>query len=78
LFDPVLNGLLGWGKSNNDICQIIWQGPLGINGFCNWIEGLVIDGNIAEELLDGKLCRLIEVMKNMSDNTFLFYTQGYC
>jgi hypothetical protein len=65
IYDQVLNGLLGWGKSEEEISQIIRHGPLGMDGFCNWIEALLVEGNIAEELLEGKLSQLIKAMKKM-------------
>ena len=65
LFDPPLNGLLGWGVSTEEISQIIRQGALGMHGFCNWLEVLLVEGEIPEELVEGKLGCLIEAMKTM-------------
>lgn len=36
-----------------------------MNGFCNWVEVLLTEDNIAEELVEGKLSRLIEAMKKL-------------
>jgi hypothetical protein len=71
VFDPLLNGLVGWGISTEEISQIIHPGPLGMDGFCDWIEVLLTEGNISEVLLKGKILCLIEVMENCKSLSFL-------
>jgi hypothetical protein len=64
-FDPILNNSIGWGKSNEDIKLLVHHGALGMDGFCLWVETLLMEGGIVEALLVGKLSCLIEAMKEL-------------
>jgi hypothetical protein len=65
MFDSILNNLVGWGKSKEEIKQLIHRGPLGMEGFCSWVETLLVEGGIAEALLTGKLSQLIQAINEL-------------
>jgi hypothetical protein len=73
MFDPILNNLVGWGKLREEIKQLIHRGPLGMEGFCSWVETLLVEGGIAEALLMGKLLWLIQAMNELSNSQIIFW-----
>jgi hypothetical protein len=46
IVDPVLNRLLGWGKTIEEIKLLVRRGPQGMDGFCNWLEVYMTEGRL--------------------------------
>jgi len=63
--DPALNRAIGFGKTVDEIAEIIRRGPLGMDGFCRWLRALVYELKVDESLLEGKIKRLIDAMITM-------------
>ena len=63
--DPALNWAIGFGKTVDEIAEIIRRGPLGMDGFCRWLRVLVYELKVDERLLEGKVKRLIDAMITM-------------
>ena len=55
MVNPTLNRVIGFGTSTHQIADVIWHGPFGIDGFCQWIEICMVELRIAPELLEMKL-----------------------
>ena len=60
--DRALNGAIGYGKTVEEIAQIIRRGPRGMDGLCKWLRILVSELQVDEVLLEGKIKRLISAM----------------
>ena len=60
--DRALNGVIGYGKTVEEIATIIRRGPLGMDGLCRWLKILVSELQVDEVLLEGKIKRLIDAM----------------
>ena len=63
--DQALNRAIGFGKSVDEVAEIIRRGPLGMDGFCRWLRALVYELKVDECLLEGKIKRLIDAMVTM-------------
>lgn len=61
--DPVLNNLLGYSSSVEDIAQQVWHGPLGVEGLGRLIHRFVVNYGITGDLLEGKLGKLLEAIE---------------
>ena len=57
--NPALDRMLGFGRSNKEIQEIIRRGPFGVQGLCEYLELLVEEGGIVGGLLEGKVSALI-------------------
>jgi len=65
LVDPQLNRAIGFGKTPSEIATFIRRGPLGMDGFCRWIETCVSDLNIQPQLLELRLERVFKAMESL-------------
>ncbi|TDL20018.1 hypothetical protein BD410DRAFT_899810 [Rickenella mellea] len=61
--DPVLNRVIGFGKTSPELVPIIRRGPLGIDGLCSWLEICINELGINSALLEGKTERLESALK---------------
>jgi hypothetical protein len=61
--DPVLNRLLGYGSSLEDIARHVWRGPLGVEGLGQLICKFVVRYGVTGDLLEGKLESLLKAME---------------
>jgi hypothetical protein len=62
MVDHALNGVIGYGKTVEEIVQIIRRGPRGMDGLCKWLRILVSELQVDEVLLEGKIKCLISAM----------------
>jgi hypothetical protein len=63
VIDPQLNRVIGFGKKPEEIARIIRRGPLGMDGFCTWIEHAIFDLRTSPELLELRIERVFDAMK---------------
>lgn len=63
LIDPALNRIFGFGKQPDEIAQFIRRGPLGMDGFCSWIETCITDLKVKPALLEMRLERVFNAIK---------------
>lgn len=63
--DGVLNRVVGYGRSVDDIASIIRRGPDGIDGLLTTLEYLVRVHSIKGALLEGKINRILEAITTM-------------
>jgi hypothetical protein len=63
VIDPSLNRVIGFGTSTRQIADMIRRGPLGIDGFCRWIEICMVELKISPELLEMRLERVFDALK---------------
>ena len=61
--DPVLNNLLGYSSSVEDITRRVRRGPLGVEGLCWLIHRFVVNYKITGDLLEGKLGKLLDAIE---------------
>lgn len=63
VIDLVLNRFVGFGLTVAEIATSIRRGPLGIDGLCDWLQVCMTELGIEEDLLVGKIERLIEAVE---------------
>lgn len=63
VIDPLLNQTIGFGVQSTEIAQFIRRGPMGMDGFCRWIEICLMDLKIDASLLEMRLERVFDAMK---------------
>ena len=61
--DPVLNNLLGYSSSVEDVARRVRHGPLGVEGLCRLIYRFVVSYSITGDLLEGKLGKLLDAIE---------------
>jgi hypothetical protein len=61
--DPVLNNLLGYSSSVEDVARRVRRGPLGVEGLGWLIHRFVVDYGITGDLLEGKIGKLLEAIE---------------
>ena len=61
--DPVLNNLLGYSSSVEDVARRVRRGPLGVEGLGRLIHRFVVTYGITGDLLEGKLGKLLEAIE---------------
>ncbi|TFY55061.1 hypothetical protein EVG20_g9459 [Dentipellis fragilis] len=61
--DPMLNQLLGYGVSVEEVSRHVRRGPLGVEGLCRYINGFVLEYGITGDLLEGKLRILLQAVE---------------
>jgi hypothetical protein len=61
--NPMLNRLLGYGSSLEDIARRVRRGPLGIEGLSQLIHKFVVGYGITGDLLEGKLEALLKAIE---------------
>ena len=61
--DPMLNNLLGYSSSVEDVARRVWHGPLGVEGLGQLIHRFVVNYGITGDLLEGKLRKLLDVIE---------------
>ncbi|KAG6846857.1 hypothetical protein H0H93_011397 [Arthromyces matolae] len=68
LWEDVVNGtlksVLGWGDEL-DLTAIIKRGPLGMDGFVDYIAYFVLEVDVDLTLVEAKLSRLVEALEKM-------------
>jgi len=62
LVNPGLDRLLGFGKSNEEICSLIRRGPGGVAGLYSYLEYLVEEKGVVGDLLEGKINVLLDAI----------------
>ena len=60
--NPGLDRLLGFGRSMDDIRSLIRRGPKGIDGFCEYLEYLIVEKGLNGHLIEGKISVLIDAI----------------
>lgn len=68
LVKPMLDRLVGFGKSTTEIGSFIRRGPLGTGGFCDWISVCIEDLGISTDILETRLERIMQAMRNQYVN----------
>jgi hypothetical protein len=68
VINPTLDRVIGFGKSTPEIASFIRRGPLGMDGFCNWITACIEDLGISTDILEGRLERVMQAMINRCVN----------
>jgi len=53
--NPALDRMLGFGRSNQEIQELIRRGPFGVQGLCEYLELLVEEGGVVGGLVEGKV-----------------------
>lgn len=61
--DQQLNRVIGFNQSIPEIAAFLRRGPLGVNGLCDWIQSCLIEFNISEDLLEGKIQRIMDAIE---------------
>ncbi|EIW85618.1 hypothetical protein CONPUDRAFT_70379 [Coniophora puteana RWD-64-598 SS2] len=61
--DPMLNKIMGGDSKQDDLQALVRIGPLGLDGFIEFLEFVVIQRGIKGGLLEGKLTRFISAME---------------
>lgn len=61
--DPMLNRLVGFGRTSIDIEDCIRRGAFGMDGLCNWLEAAVLKYGIDVTLLEGKIRRILTAVQ---------------
>jgi len=56
---------LGYGATVEDLVKIIRRGPYGILGFTNWVESCIRILKIDGALMEGRLQRVLEAVKQL-------------
>ncbi|KAG8944052.1 hypothetical protein FRC03_002201 [Tulasnella sp. 419] len=64
--DPVLNNLLGFGKTSAEISSMIRRGHYGMDGMCRFFEYLVCERGLNAGLLEGKVDRVMQAISLLS------------
>jgi hypothetical protein len=54
--------VVGYGRTTADIAGLIWRGPNGMDGLCNWLSVSIEKFDIDPALLEGKMKRLLDAM----------------
>jgi hypothetical protein len=62
MVDRVLNCVVGYGRTTADIAGLIWRGPNGMDGLCNWLLVCIEKFDIDPALLEGKMKCLLDTM----------------
>ncbi len=60
-----LNADFGYGVTAESIHGIIRRGPLGIDGFCTWIEQCITELGVDSALLEGKLTTVLTAINEL-------------
>ena len=68
VINPTLDDVLGFGKSTPEIASFIKNGPLGKDGFCNWITACIEDLGISTDIFEGQLEHVMQAMINWCVN----------
>lgn len=55
VLDPILNGVLGWGRTADDVAHDIRRGVMGLDGLLAMVEHFVMGYGIRGSLLEGKM-----------------------
>jgi len=42
VINPGLDRLLSFGRPRNEVQSIIWHGPKGVDGLCDYLEYLIV------------------------------------
>jgi hypothetical protein len=62
LADPILNRVLGFGRSRSELQALVRQNRVGAMGLCKFIEYLLVEKRVGPGLLEGKTGRLVEAI----------------
>lgn len=62
VLDPVLNNVLGWGRTAADIARDVRRGPMGLDGLMGLVERFVREYGLSGGLLEGKFRVLFEAI----------------
>ena len=65
MIDRALNRVIGYGKTETEIEQIVRRGQYGMDGMLLWLEKCVYNLKIDESLLENKVDRIINAMLNL-------------
>ncbi|KAH9047051.1 hypothetical protein EDB84DRAFT_1557861 [Lactarius hengduanensis] len=65
--DPMLNRLIGYGSSVEDVAQRVRRGPLGIEGLGRLIHRFVVHHGVTGDLLEGKLGTLLKAIELLKE-----------
>ncbi|KAH7907202.1 hypothetical protein BJ138DRAFT_1104514 [Hygrophoropsis aurantiaca] len=60
--DPMLNQLVGWGKTDEDISMMLRRGEKGLAGLIDFLEYFVVQRGVKGALLEGKVQRIIRAV----------------
>lgn len=63
VLDPMLNNLVGWGRSPEEVAGLIRRGAKGVEGLWKYIRGFVIEYGVSGALLEGKVRVLLNAME---------------
>lgn len=62
--DPVLNRLLGYGKTAEKLAEEVRRGPKGLDGVLELIQHFVATfDSVTGKLLEGKISKLLEAIQ---------------
>jgi len=64
VINPTLDRVIGFGRSTPEIALFIRCGPLGMDGFCNWITACIEDLGVSADILEGRLEHVMQAMIN--------------
>ena len=59
VINPGLDRLLSFGRPRNEVQSIIWRGPKGVDGLCDYLEYLIAEKGLKGGLIEGKVSMLI-------------------
>ena len=60
--NPSLDRLLGFRRPMNEIQAIIRRGPMGVEGFVEYLQVLVEEGGVVGSLIEGKVSTLVDAI----------------
>jgi hypothetical protein len=63
--NPMLDRLLGFGTTQDDIHALIRRGQYGMDGVYRYFRSCICDLDIPVGLLEGKIGRLVDAMKEL-------------
>jgi hypothetical protein len=61
--NPILDRMLGFGRTPEDIRTVLRRGERGVRGLCDFLEYLVEEKGVVGGLLEGKINVLLLAMK---------------